>query len=161
MASGKTSLARSLAKRCDRPFVDLDEIIEEAAGESAAAIIRTRGEIVFRELEYRALRSCPYGVIISGGGGSFISDDFRAYLKTAGIITVFLDLPWECLFRRAEAQDVDRPLWQSEDQARRLFESRIPFYRLADYRLELSGDEAPDQIVDLLLQHLPELQCAT
>ncbi len=154
-------MAKALAARCGMPAIDLDEVIEKAAGESPGEIIRKRGEIVFRELEYRALCSCPDGVIISGGGGSFISDDFRAYLKTAGIPAVFLDLPWECLLRRAEVQAADRPLWQSEEQARRLFESRIPFYRLADYRLELSGDEAPDQIVDLLLQHLPELQCAT
>lgn len=161
MASGKTTLARELGKRCQRPVVDLDETIEQAAGESVADIIRKRGEAVFRELEYRVLRSCPGDCIIAGGGGSFISDEVRDYLREAGISTVFLDLPWERLKRRAEAQGVDRPLWENEEKARALLEKRRPIYEQADYHLKLSGDEDQEHIVDLLFDLIPELRCAT
>lgn len=161
MASGKTTLAEALAKRCALGFVDLDETIEEAAGESVAEIIRSRGECVFRELEYRALRSCPDGVVIAAGGGCFLSDDVRSYLRETGILSVFLNPPWECMVQRAAAQGADRPLWKSEKEARRLFENRLPFYKQADVHLKLEGDESPDTVVDLLLDRIPEYLCAT
>ena len=161
MASGKTTLARVLAKRCNLGIVDLDETIEEASGESVAEIIRSRGECVFRELEYRTLRLCPDGVVISAGGGCFVSEDVRTYLRESGILSIFLDLPWECLARRAAAQAADRPLWKSEKQARRLFESRIPLYKQADIILKLEGHETPEDILDLLLDRIPEYTCAT
>lgn len=143
------------------PFVDLDETIELAAGESVADIIREQGESVFRELEYRVLRSCPGGCVIAGGGGSFVSDDVRDYLREAGIPTVFLDVPWERLKRRALAQGVDRPLWENEEKARALLEKRRPIYEQADFHLKLSGNEDPENIVDLLFDLIPELRCAT
>ena len=40
MATGKTSVGRELAARLDRPFVDLDEVIEEGAGKPIRAMAK-------------------------------------------------------------------------------------------------------------------------
>jgi shikimate kinase len=34
----------------------------------------------------------------------------------------------------------DRPLFRDEASFRRLYEERLPYYRLADYRIESSGE---------------------
>jgi len=162
MACGKTTVGRELAGRCGLPLFDLDETIAESVGRTPAAIISEKGEDVFREIESRVLRSCPDPAVIAGGGGSFLSPENRAFLKRKGTRTVFLDLPWRSLAERIEAQEgQERPLWESDENARALFETRLPIYRQAEIHLELNGDEAPGEVVDLLLQRLPELKCGT
>lgn len=160
MASGKSTLARMLAERCHLQAIDLDQVIEAASGESAGEIIWRRGEAVFRELEYRTLRACPGNAVIAGGGGCFLSVDVRAYLRDSGIRSIFLDVPWEVLRERAWAQPLDRPFWVDDERARALFEARLPTYRESDFILSMSGSEAPSDIVKLLLEKIPELQCA-
>jgi len=162
MACGKSTVGKRLAERCGMELIDLDELVCESEGKSPAEIIRKRGESEFRKIESRLLRSCPDGVVIAGGGGSFLAAENREELKRRKTATVFLDLPWEVLAGRIEDQpEQDRPLWGDDADARKLFESRLPAYRKAQFHLQLRGDEKADKIVDLLLENLPELKCDT
>ena len=68
---GKSSLGRMLAKKLDRPFVDLDENVAARAGMSIPELFQKQGEEIFRRLEHEALceaTALPGQVIATGGG---------------------------------------------------------------------------------------------
>jgi len=157
MACGKTTVGKILASKMERRWIELDSLIEEASGESPADIITRRGEAVFRELEYRILRTCAgHDFVISAGGGAFIPEDTRRFLRDADFFSVYLDLPWKVLQARAEAQEVDRPLWKDAFRAEELFLRRRPVYRQADLVLGLTGNESPGEVAELILSEFGE-----
>ena len=81
MGSGKSLLGRSLAKLLKRPFIDLDQYIEEQEMLSIGEIFETQGEKHFRELEEKYLKkvleSDSEAVIALGGRNSFPSFELR------------------------------------------------------------------------------------
>src|SRR4030042_4882588 len=71
MGTGKSAVAQSVARKLDRPFVEMDEVIVQRAGMSIPDIFRRYGEESFRERE-RALcdeLSGQEGLVIATGGG--------------------------------------------------------------------------------------------
>ena len=48
MGAGKTTVGAEVARRLDRPFVDLDEEIERNLGAPAARVFAERAESTFR-----------------------------------------------------------------------------------------------------------------
>ena len=57
MGCGKSSVGRELARLLCCPFMDLDEIIEEAEGRSIPEIFATDGEAAFRRMEAETLQN--------------------------------------------------------------------------------------------------------
>ncbi|WP_055078937.1 shikimate kinase [Lagierella massiliensis] len=86
--SGKTSIGRSLAKKIDRGFVDLDREIEKIDGISVQQIFENYGEDGFREFENAACIKYgkETGIIISTGGGVVLDKQNFNPLKQNGII---------------------------------------------------------------------------
>src|SRR5215216_6698206 len=97
MGSGKTKVAWELARRMNLVMVDLDNLIEEREGRSAAQIIVEDGEPAFRSIESKALRDVlqtnPVG-IIALGGGAWIEETNRQLIDRYGCTTVWLDAPF-------------------------------------------------------------------
>ena len=56
MASGKSTIARLLAKASGIPYRDLDEIIVEKTQKTIPQIFEQQGEIKFRKIEHEALK---------------------------------------------------------------------------------------------------------
>ena len=56
MGCGKSSVGRELARLLCCPFMDLDEVIEEAEGRSIPEIFATDGEAAFRRMEAEHLQ---------------------------------------------------------------------------------------------------------
>ena len=54
-AAGKTTVGLRVAHRLGRSFVDLDDVIAEESGETAAALV-ARDQARFRKIEASALR---------------------------------------------------------------------------------------------------------
>lgn len=86
--SGKTSIGRSLAKKLDRGFVDLDREIEKIDGISVQQIFENYGEDGFREFENAACIKYgkETGIVISTGGGVVLDKQNFNPLKQNGII---------------------------------------------------------------------------
>ena len=62
MGSGKSTVGRQLARRMERPFVDLDNVIEADAGQSVAEIFSSRIGWVRRPLGHQVgKRRCSSG----------------------------------------------------------------------------------------------------
>lgn len=153
MGAGKSTVGRKAAHRLGLAFVDTDQMVEEAAGLSVAAIFEAEGEAGFRRREAEAVaRACSRGgQVISTGGGAVLDPENRRRLWAAGLV-VWLDAPPAVLADRLP-RTADRPLLAGEEGTRRLevlLEQRRPHYALAHRRLDVAArtpDEAVKEVV--------------
>ena len=122
--SGKSTVGKLL----DIPgfaFFDTDAEIEKRCGCAIKDLIGEKGEPYFRDLETKVIRdisreSCR---IISTGGGAILREENVRYLKQNGKL-FFLDAD----LGRLQATD-DRPLSDTEEKLKKLYDARIGIYR--------------------------------
>ena len=120
-ACGKTTLAKRLAAECGRMYLDLDEEIEAAAGDTVAGIFAKRGEAEFRRLESEALRRAD-APIVALGGGTLLNPANRRFAESRGIVAV-LETPPEEIARRVAAAAGTRPLGDKAAERREHYAS--------------------------------------
>jgi len=116
MGAGKSTVARLVAARLGRPYVDTDTEVEKAAGSSVAEIFSVHGEAGFRAEESRVLAavlSADVPAVVSVGGGAVIDPANRDALR-AGATVVWLRARPETLARRV-GRNADRPLLRALD----------------------------------------------
>jgi shikimate kinase len=162
MGAGKSSAGAALAARMGCRFVDLDDRIRHRFGVPIPEIFARHGETVFRTAESDELARCAEldGVVVATGGGAFCSEDNRQVIHDSGGVSVFLDLPWSELELRLAGEHSDRPMWDGSDQARHLFEQRLPHYRRAAVTVALDGNDSPDEVAERVQAALREVPCA-
>jgi shikimate kinase len=146
MGAGKTSVGRALALRLNWPFQDLDDRIVAREGRSIADIFSDSGERAFRKAEHVALRQVLGEVqdqagVVALGGGAFAQKRNVDLLR--GFAVVFLDaspedLWWRCC-RQADEAGTERPLLQSMNQFRKLYEARRSSYLQAAVTIPTGG----------------------
>jgi len=140
---GKSTVGRALAEALDVPFIDVDDVVAELAGQSAASLLRTEGETVFREAEVRALASAldrDGGLVVATGGGAVETAASRARLVAEPAV-VLLVAPAPVLLARLA--DGDRPLLASPFTGRlaELETRRAPLYaEVADAVVDATGE---------------------
>lgn len=85
---GKSTIGRNLARRLGKQFIDIDQLIVEAAGMPIPQIFAEQGEKGFRELESRITREAGArtGCVISTGGGVVTRDENYPPLHQNGVI---------------------------------------------------------------------------
>ncbi len=156
MGCGKTTVGRALADRLSVPFIDLDLAFEAMWGKTVREAFETRGEPWFRAREGELLRGTADlpDAVVALGGGTFVGSENVAFVKRHGL-SVFLDLPFSAIVSRLAGKAADRPLFQSVEQAARLYESRLPCYKIADRTIPLSETDSVDAVVEQLLAALP------
>jgi len=135
MGSGKSRLGAEVARRLDRPFVDLDREIEQRTGSTVADLFAERGESGFREIEegvaLEVLRSGKPAVVALGGG-AVLSQRTRDALASAAF-TMLIDVEPEIAWQRVSGSN--RPLAQDEEKFHALHRDRQPVYdEVADTR---------------------------
>jgi len=113
MGSGKSTVGPQLAQRMNRPFVDLDDVIEADAGRSVAEIFSSEGEAGFREREARCLQRAleRNGLVVAVGGGAPMRDDNWVRIRDGNCVVALTAEPDE-LARRLNGS-TDRPLLQT------------------------------------------------
>jgi shikimate kinase len=146
MASGKTTVARELARRLDWDFVDLDARIESRERQTIPEIFRDRGESAFRLAETSALRdlteSLERNTVVALGGGTFAQANNRDLLRSWP--SVFLEVPLDELWHRSLQDPTQRPLGNdNRAEFARLYEHRLPFYRQAAMTVVTLGKDDP------------------
>jgi len=155
MGAGKSSVGRMLGEQLNWVFEDLDDRIEAREGRTVAEIFRDAGESEFRRAERAALEDVLRELrggdarIVALGGGAFVQKENAALLKRSGVPTVFLDAPVEDLWQRcctqARESGAERPLLQSMEQFRQLYETRSRSYSKAALKIQ-TGSRAVETI---------------
>lgn len=148
MGVGKTTIGQLLAKQLDYAFLDVDQFIEQATGQTVATIFAESGEAIFRQLETATLSqvSARLRRVVATGGGIVVAPENWSYLRD-GVI-VWLDVPVEQLRERL-SQDTTRPLLQNQDLTARLTQlsqDRRSLYAQADIHIQVMPDETPEQV---------------
>ncbi|MBF0480238.1 MAG: shikimate kinase [Desulfovibrionaceae bacterium] len=132
-ASGKTSLGKILAGRLGRPFVDLDAVFAERAGQSIKELVEAEGWERFREIETEVLRfvCATPGQVVATGGGAALKDENRELMR-AGVALYLQSTPERLIARlRAELNEAQRPDLTGaglEDEVRAVLLEREPVY---------------------------------
>ena len=126
-ASGKTTVGQAAAQRLGREFFDVDAYITQKAGTDIPTIFAEKGEAYFRDLETESVRelSARTGIVFATGGGTILRQENVDLLRMNGKL-LFLDRPLERLLPTS-----DRPLGNTAQKIRQLYETRLPLYRAA------------------------------
>jgi shikimate kinase len=144
---GKSTLAPLIASALGIPSVEVDSLIENAAGRTIPEIFSRDGEPEFRKREVEALRAVAAGTrsVISVGGGALGSRAVRLLIRKTGHL-LWLRAPVALCAERAAT---GRPLLQGDPMARlaALAAEREPVYaRLADAVVEVQPGLSPAQL---------------
>lgn len=115
-ASGKSTLARNLAKEFGRMYADLDEEIVRRTGSDIPEIFRSEGEAGFRRIESEVLRELD-SPIVALGGGTLLDPSNRAFAEENGFVAV-LDVDDGIIAERIAAGGDSRPLGDKSAERR-------------------------------------------
>jgi len=161
MGAGKTSVGQALAEKMSWLFQDLDDHIVTREGRSIPEIFHLSGERAFRDAEHAALRDvleqtgAGTGRVIALGGGAFAQKRNAKLLR--GTAVAFLDAPveelWSRCCRQTAEAGTERPLLQSMNQFRKLYESRRRSYLQAAVTIRTSG-RAVEAVADEIAEWL-------
>ena len=142
MGTGKSTVARLIARQIGWEHIDLDKRIVDDSGLTIPDIFARMGEAAFRKMEYEQLSHLIGETfeqqkkrVVSLGGGTTAQPQNVALLREFGATLVWLDCPVDELLRRC-ARITDRPLFRDEASFRELYEQRRPAYELSDFRVE-------------------------
>jgi len=141
--TGKSLVAKEVARRLNWDFLDTDDEIVEQTRKPIAEIFRQDGESKFRELERETIRkACQQRqTIIAIGGGAIVDPQNYELLAKTGLIVCLEAKPetiYERLFQKAvhSPETEVRPLLATDnplEHIRQLKASRQPSYAKVDW----------------------------
>lgn len=156
MGTGKSEVARELARLRGMKLIDIDREIESSRCESIPEIFSRYGEACFRQIETAAIvqYASEQGVVISTGGGAVLREENIEALREHGIIFCLTANPETIMLRTVGNND--RPLLQGEDRQTKIAElltERQPFYEKAGIMINTEG-KTPFEIANEIIGKL-------
>ncbi|MES2677522.1 MAG: 3-dehydroquinate synthase [Pseudomonadota bacterium] len=157
MGAGKTTIGSKLADKLGFYFIDSDQEIEDAAGQSIADIFKNKGEKYFRQIEkdtVKGILNRDEQVVLSLGGGAFMDSEVRDLIKQRAV-SVWLYADLETLLYRIAAKNT-RPLLHNVDKRAALSDliiKRYPTYKQADIHID-TGKENYDLAIKNIIKKI-------
>ena len=154
--AGKTSLGRALAKRLAVTFVEVDDLVEAAAGLDVGQIFQLHGQEYYRQLEAR----CVDAVLAADGrrvialSGGVVGNPAAWSRVRDRCTTVWLRATPEDHMRRVVEQGDHRPMAGSPDameELRAILAEREPMYGRSEVTIDTSA-----QSIEATLDHLTD-----
>ncbi|MFC1592970.1 shikimate kinase [Candidatus Omnitrophota bacterium] len=158
MGVGKTAVARALAEKLGKKFVEQDSLIEKKAGKTIPEIFQQDGEIAFRELEIEVTKEVAEkkNAVIACGGGVVLNKINIDRLRKESII-VYLTASPRVILKRTSGGSEERPLLKVDNPflpIQGLLRLRKTFYeQAADIKIDTSKldiDSVAEQIISKL-----------
>jgi shikimate kinase / 3-dehydroquinate synthase len=146
--SGKSSVARALARRRGWRLADLDLAVEADTGQSLSSVFAREGEAGFRRRELQALEEALTGdgpVVVACGGGIVTTPDARRRLAETCTVVWLDGSDGQLLTHLGKASE--RPLLVDDPASRlaALRAARQPLYaEIAQLRIDVSGGDVED-----------------
>ena len=159
MGAGKTTVARFLASRLGRTFIDADLELEARCGVKVPVIFEIEGEEGFRNREVAILEDLTSrsGIVLATGGGAVLRAENRERLAARGMVIYLRAQPHDLYLRTRH--DKNRPLLATPDPKKRiedLYVQRDPLYReVADFVMD-TGRQGVQVLVKQILATLAE-----
>ncbi|OGP10010.1 MAG: hypothetical protein A2048_09610 [Deltaproteobacteria bacterium GWA2_45_12] len=155
MGTGKSTIGLALAQKLNRPFIDMDAVLEKKLKSKIATIFKKKGEAFFRDEETKLLLNLVNNApaVISTGGGIVLRAQNRALLKRG--LWINLNTSSAIIEKRIE-QEHTRPLLPKTKRRQvieTLLNSRRPFYALAPFQIN-TDSLAVDAIIHPILRVL-------
>jgi shikimate kinase/3-dehydroquinate synthase len=160
--TGKTAVGRRLARRHGAAFVDIDELIEVAAGRPVPTIFAEEGEAGFRARERAAVASLGpadpsprLARVIATGGGTPL-DPRNRWALYRGRRVAWLDGPPDILAARLRRSPVVRPLVAGRDAVEAVSALAAARERVYAPALRMNGIAPLQEVVEALERHLAD-----
>jgi XRE family aerobic/anaerobic benzoate catabolism transcriptional regulator len=152
--AGKTTIGKKLAKQLRWDFIELDDLIEKAAGMTLQNIFEVHGEAYFRKLEYEVLirfLSENEKFVLAAGGGMVTQEKTYASVRKH-CVTIWLKADPEDHWNRVLHQD-PRPITNypnAMEQLQNLLKRRDPLYAQADLTVNTSAQSMHQSVKQIL-----------
>jgi shikimate kinase len=169
MGTGKTTIARGLARHFSADVLDTDKLVEQRAGRSVRDIFSRDGEEAFRDIESDVLDEClrtPGSAVVAGAGGVVLRDKNRDAINagraSGDVSVVWLHARPEVLVGRTK-KGGHRPLLDNDHAGtlRRMSEERAPMYSsVADVVVDVS-ERSPESVIALIVEALTVAETET
>ena len=147
--SGKSLLARNIAKVTGRTLVDLDIAFAEKFGQTPAEVLNGPGEDAFREMECEiAAEFLPQsGLVISCGGGIVTRDVNKFYVRCNSNV-FYLERPLTAL------TDKNRPISQLHGVEKLYSQRKDKYETWCDYRVFFDRYEEKQAFYDAAIAEI-------
>ncbi|CAN5866944.1 helix-turn-helix transcriptional regulator [soil metagenome] len=149
--AGKSAVGEALAKKLGVAFVELDQLIEEAAGLPLSEVFALHGEAYYRRIEREVLTrvlATPSPMVLATGG-SIVNDPTNYALLRARCLTVWLRASAEDHWNRVVAQGDQRPMAENPhafSELRALMTAREKLYARAEHTVDTSSRRVPQVV---------------
>ena len=156
-ATGKTLVGLMLAQRLHLDFIDMDEVLQERAGQPIREIVAQQGWDHFRLLERDLLAELVdrRDVVISTGGGAILHQKIWNHLQRTGLV-VWLTADIDTLCRRL-AEDTNstnqRPTLTDASacaEVAQVLAEREPLYKKGSHLTVDTSNRTAGEIVHLI-----------
>lgn len=146
-ASGKSTIGQIIARQLNRPFIDLDQTIEQCAGISISEIFERQGEVGFRALEKKILMDLisNFDGVMALGGGALLDEENRTMVEGNGQV-ICLNAAVEILVERLSSSGTKRPLVNRDllNLLPQLLEKRREHYASFSHQIDSSHSTAEE-----------------
>ena len=157
MGSGKSTIGALLSKKMNMNFIDLDTKIETIEKQTVSQIFKLKGEKYFRAIEVETvlslLNSKEKDLVLSLGGGSFLDEKIRKYVKN---FSSSFWLNWRpSTIIKTIRKSTKRPLIQglNDQKIKKMILDRNRYYAKSDFKIDCDNhkkNEIVDKIVSIL-----------
>jgi len=140
--SGKSTVARILARNLGLQYIDLDRVVETMIGMSIPQIMEQKGESAFRDYESSALYALANEkeCVVALGGGALLRDENRTFAESNGQVLLLM-AEFSTLLERLNKNSEKRPLLAGDLHQRllSLFAEREAHYTSFPLRVQVDA----------------------
>ena len=153
--SGKTTIAKLLAKKLNREYLELDELVVKKVKLTIPEMVKKYGWDYFRDRELEVTKevSLQSGKVISTGGGIIERAENISALSQNGLF-IFLNASLETLVKRI-GNDTNRPLLTNaknrEEEVEKLLQDRQVLYKKAADKIIETDNISPVKVAEEII----------